>query len=157
MLLALVSATAAWLHFRDPDAVQEVNATADWIIQAKTVGELERFADDLMHEFPPRPPKSQQPDQSVPPERLPMRFWRLGGDTVEAPTAIYVTPTPSVHLYWARFASAGHDVLIFDKPPSDPPQGFFGRRISPRVFIVSRSGNRAYDKTPAGDARHLSQ
>jgi hypothetical protein len=117
------------------------------------VGELEAWADAIFKEHPPQSPGAQQHDRPVLPERLAKKFWKLGGDTVQAPNAIGVKRDRRILLYWARFASSSFNVFIFEKPPQEAPTGFFGRRISSRVFVVEISGNRAYDNVPASEAR----
>lgn len=134
--------TVRWL-LGEPGATQGVNDAADALTTANWDEELTVLADQLMDEYgaiaSTLPEAEFSSGYSLPLDRLPPKFYELGGsfrhdpdlilrldDTISTPTAIV--------LSWGHMR---HAIIVYAKPPSVPPQGFFVRQVSDRIYVIA--------------------
>ena len=126
----------------EPGATQDVNDTADTLSSSGGSQELQDLADKLMAEYAPLAPTLPEAafgrGRSLPVERLPITFRQMGGSFGDNPDLVLRldsanVPT-SVVISWGHLR---HAIIVYKQPPTNPPEGFFVRRVTDRIFVVA--------------------
>ena len=156
-----VVASAAYFFWLKPalemvtyEPVDQVNEIADWLIASDAGDELELLAGNIRA----RATKLEIPlgrrDEPALIEMVPEKFWRFEGQQGQhARLGRWIMLLPnSVSIHKPLFANGFHSIMIFDKAPTSPPEGFFGRIVGDRVFVVSYHCGRC-STNPAGHSR----
>ena len=126
----------------EPGATQDVNDAADKIISSGWEKDLIVLADTLTSEFGPvkdKLPEAFMGGRSIPIEKMPARYRQLGGTYSRIPPELVLRSSeegvPSqVVIDWAHMR---HAIIVFSTPPSQPPQGFFVRKVNARIYVVA--------------------
>jgi hypothetical protein len=126
----------------EPGATQWVNDTADKLVSSAWAAELRELADRLTLEFGsvastlPHEPFSG--GRSIPLDRLPNKYRRLGGIFGDRPDLVLRVSENDIPT--ALIVSWGHTrqaIVIFVSPPPDAPHGFSVRKVDDRIFVVA--------------------
>ena len=135
------------------EPVDQVNEIADWLIATDAGDELELLAGDIRARATELEIPLGRRDEPALIEMVHEMFWRFEGQRGKhARLGRWIMLLPnSVSIHKPLFANGFHSIMIFDKVPASPPEGFFGRIVSDRVFVVSyHCGRCSRPLKPAG-------
>lgn len=132
-----------WRHLKgEPGATQDVNDAADILERGGECSELEGVADEIMRNYAAvaatLPEAEYDIGRAIPVENLPKRFHQLRGTWHGSPQVILRLDQGSkatqVRLNWGH---GRHSIVVFADGPSEPPKGFYVRRVSPRTYVLA--------------------
>jgi hypothetical protein len=148
--LASASRTCApiWRYVEETGgAARWVRSTADWLSSTSAGIELEGLADELMkeyHETARALPEAEFSNRgrALPLERLPKKFRDRGGDFYDPQVFVRLDANAKPKVLAVSWGHLRQVILVFRKPPVDPPDGFRVRRVSRRTYVVADETDR---------------
>lgn len=142
---------ASFVRWMDGEsgAEQDVNDAFTSLQAHNGASELERFADGVLQAYATPDaglaahPSLPHPAVSI--DKLPSKFWNLGGSYPGPPKAIVRLDKNAVVLQWG---GGRHEIMIFGAAPANPPTGFYGRKVSERVYVIASGSARVNGVPP---------
>lgn len=132
-------------------AEQDVNDTFTALQASDGASDLESFADGVLRTYA-RPdagagPATRPglPHTTVSIDKLPSKFWNLGGSYPGPPKVVVRLDKNAIVLQWG---GGRHEIMIFGAAPANPLTGFYGRKVSERVYVVASGSARVKDVPP---------
>jgi hypothetical protein len=150
LVVAALAASLVAVRACDPPAARWAETNGDWLASTSAGLDLEALADRLMNEYDGTAiglPEAEFSDggRALPPAQLPAKFRERGGLFGQPQLFVRLDANSKPAVLVVSWGHLRRAILVFRKPPPEPPNGFWVRRVGDRTYVVVEEGDRGQD------------